>query len=822
MPIRAQLFWCGLPCLVGACAPADGLPDKADTPADTAPLVHTDIPSPSLGVLVDVDPAADGVREARPAGTSVGLTVRPTQMPAGVDIGITLTSGGAGAFSIDPVTGVVTTTAPLDHELTATHTLTFTATAQGYAPATGTFVVPVVNDPNPTLRVDFPLAGESEGDSISARGLVSDPDGQAVTVVVETAAGVVDAVVDGDGWSAASVPLGAGGLVTVTATDEVGEVTVQQVPVGRSVSLAGPKGITIDPTGTQAAVAVFQQLVMVDLATGGTEVLTGPKVAPTDIAFDDVQEVVYSTTRQMFYVLDRTGLPSAGRIIAVHPVTGRRTVVSATTGPTLRGSGPALGNVTDIDYDEANQRIVAVNQRAVMFIQPGTGHRTSMAVEPAMTPEDPFQSFQHVAIDASGETLHTWATFLPGTACCTTAPATIDLVSQTWTTHGTPRLIGVHDLALDDEAGVVWMSGNELPDGLIGSYDASGSDITYLPTAPLNLRAGPLAVSDGDLFLVDRDRATLYRADPNGQHVPVPRATAGSGAPLTQPAVVSAEPGGGAAWVLQRDGLIHIDLSTGQRTTVSDGSTGAGPMWPDDPVREGWHLEVDASRATAWVARTFPNALFEVDLVSGDRIDLYDGTVPDDSCSSVRGLHVQQDTLSIACAQLGRLGGEFIGALDLTARTFTTVVAPSRWWSTSGLHVNAAGTTAWGVGDVWATWPSWYDDFYAVFALDVATGTFTNLSEVQGGHHTYVDLVVDPAETHAWVLAEDPSVLWWVDLATGAAEPRASAELGRGPVPGTWGGTTLLGNDVLLLVDRMENTVLAIDGVTGDRMIIAD
>ena len=153
----------------------------------------TDVNEPPLFVS---DPFRFQVAEGAPGGTTVGAVQATDEDLPEQDLTYTITTGnGAGVFVIDPVTGQITTTAPLDFEATPTVALTVEATDNGVPPLAGTAAVEItVTDVNEPPEFDrdayvFPVpentpVGASVG-SVSA----TDPDRPAQPLAYSISAG---------------------------------------------------------------------------------------------------------------------------------------------------------------------------------------------------------------------------------------------------------------------------------------------------------------------------------------------------------------------------------------------------------------------------------------------------------------------------------------------------------------------------------------------------------------------------------------------------------------------------------------------------------
>lgn len=122
----------------------DPPPPPPPPPANTAPMITSD--------------AAFAIDENLDAGTVV-FTAMATDAE-GDDIAFSLSGDDAAAFAVDPMTGVVTTVAPLDFETQASYTVTLTATDSEGA-ATTQDVTITVNDVAEAVTVSLDV--DSDG-----------------------------------------------------------------------------------------------------------------------------------------------------------------------------------------------------------------------------------------------------------------------------------------------------------------------------------------------------------------------------------------------------------------------------------------------------------------------------------------------------------------------------------------------------------------------------------------------------------------------------------------------------------------------------------
>jgi Ca2+-binding RTX toxin-like protein len=122
------------------------------------------------------------VDENRAAGTVVG-TLSATDRPTDT-LTYALTDDAGGRFTVDPHTGVVTTTAAFDHETNASFAITATVTDQGGLSAQQGFTIAIgdVNEAPTGLGIDHAAVDENRpAGTLVGTVSASDPDGNALT-----------------------------------------------------------------------------------------------------------------------------------------------------------------------------------------------------------------------------------------------------------------------------------------------------------------------------------------------------------------------------------------------------------------------------------------------------------------------------------------------------------------------------------------------------------------------------------------------------------------------------------------------------------------
>lgn len=141
---------------------------------------------------------------------------------------------------------------------------------------------------------------------------------------------------------------------------------------------------------------------------------------------------------------------------------------------------------------------------------------------------------------------------------------------------------------------------------------------------PVTVRALALGSSGNRLFLADARLETLSAMNlTTGYRTVVSGGGVGGGTPLEDPEGLVLDPAGGAAYMMRgqqsTQGVVRIDLATGNRTLISANGIGSGTNL-NDP--KGLAFDVQNTRLVA--ADAFPDALRAIDLLTGDRTPLSD------------------------------------------------------------------------------------------------------------------------------------------------------------------------------------------------------
>lgn len=628
----------------------------------------------------------------------------------------------------------------------------------------------------PTAVTVFPFDGVlTDAAELTVRGTASDPRGRPIGGV--TVAGVTASSSDGFANWKAVVPLSLGlnklGVQIRDADGDLGS-EVASVGVARNEVLVGFRGaIALDPT--RNVIRYWKdQFTTVSIADGtattsagsGTE-LAEPELVVADPARDRVLASQVINGSHSLWAIDATGA---------------RTALSGAT----RGTGPSLEAIGKCAIDEGNHRALCPDLaiRAITAVDLTTGDRSTISSDtPGRT-------------RGSGPTLRN--------------PVAVDL------DQAAGRLL-VADSVLATVFSVDLTTGNRsiLSDLNTGTGEPmlSASDIAFDPvrliaivtdSSPRNPRVVSVDVRNGD-------RTTL-----SGPGV-------GDGPELSGPRSVSLDLQNDRVLVADsndgRDAILAIDIESGDRTVIFESRRGTGPFFDDT---RDVALDVARNRLLVSDDGSDGKKLVAIDIDTGNRITLTDATTgAGPEITNFESVTV--DTANDRVLLIDRVGSKIVGVDpetgDRTVLAENGVGTGPDFENPSDIAFDPATKTAL-VTD---------SRTIALVAVDLATGSRTIVSSNTVGSGPMMqnpqDVEIDAANRRA-IVGDDnnPTRLLWVDLETGDRTVLADAVTGTGPVLVRADRIALdLTNDRALVLTRAndEHTLYSVDLTSGDRTVIS-
>lgn len=299
----------------------------------------------------------------------------------------------------------------------------------------------------------------------------------------------------------------------------------------------------------------------------------------------------------------------------------------------------------------------------------------------------------------------------------------------------------------------------------------------------------------------------------------------GTGLPFEEPDAMARDVVGRRAFVISEgdDGevLFEVDLRTGDRRLLSGWGAGAGPSF-ESPNTLVW----DGPRQRVLVADVGLGALLAVDADTGDRSVLLDASTGASFEQAHSMILDRMDLLNPADDRVLFLDHtvDALLAVDLATGTQTVISDPT---TGTGPSFQAPVCLTW---DPRGRRAFVFDNAQeTVFEVDLTTGdrrvVFTNeegfAAMVELGDTTTI--AWDANHDRVFLGGEDYGELVAIDVATGALEVVTGGSVGTGPViQDPYGLSYDPLRNVLLAVDGSSlNALVAIDGITGDRVILS-
>jgi hypothetical protein len=334
-----------------------------------------------------------------------------------------------------------------------------------------------------------------------------------------------------------------------------------------------PKMLALDRDQNRAFIADTDRLVTVNLMTGDRSILSDSSRGSGQ-SFRYMKGVAFEPSTNQLLV----GEAYENRITSVDTVTGDRTVL---TSPVNVGAGPKLEYSQAITVDIANNRVLAVDHAldAVVAVDLASGNRAILSDATIGSGPD-FRQLWSLALDAANNRAL--------------------VVDGQWESN----LYWVNLLTGDRTV----LSNSNVGQGpILETPDSVAIDF-------LNNRA----------LVIDLEPMALFAADlDSGDRTILSDSYTGEGPDLDYPRslVLGKEPN--QALVLLHDTLMAVDLTNGNRTIISGPELGSGPY-----LSSAQSLMLDAANNRALILMHGVNGLWRsliaVDLSTGDRTVLSD------------------------------------------------------------------------------------------------------------------------------------------------------------------------------------------------------
>ncbi|MCH2107650.1 MAG: hypothetical protein MK291_13540, partial [Planctomycetes bacterium] len=384
--------------------------------------------------------------------------------------------------------------------------------------------------------------------------------------------------------------------------------------IGSGPSLLNPKHALYE--GSNDLLYIFDDgldaILSVDVATGDRLVISSDDVGAGP-SISDARDIAYDTLRHRLYISS----PSSGGILAVSIETGSRTLIS---GPDL-GTGPQVASARDLEFDDALDRIVAYvpSGARLLTVDPSTGTRTELQSFPWTTVDDMtynpntqkawLHTVEEVTMSydlATGQTEILPSSAFPGHGVLipTTGPIAYDPTRDNVVFFGKEE--GASTLR-----GLSFETGSEFSlEAYYPSTEPAPADMTFDERRDHLLLMQPGGLG---LYGLDLDDGQMsYISGPGNPGDP----PLGIGSNFDDPQVITTGPELRFAAVADSgsaNGILFIDLLTGDRSLASSNMSGFGPIWS-----EPCSIAATEDEGQAWVCD--PQArIYHVDRETGGR-----------------------------------------------------------------------------------------------------------------------------------------------------------------------------------------------------------
>ncbi|MCO4756103.1 MAG: hypothetical protein KC478_16595, partial [Bacteriovoracaceae bacterium] len=258
--------------------------------------------------------------------------------------------------------------------------------------------------------------------------------------------------------------------------------------------------------------------------------------------------------------------------------------------------------------------------------------------------------------------------------------------------------------------------------GVIFSYGLSSSIEIHIDNTSEDKFQSPFGVdiNGDDIYVVDTILDTVVKVDSlTGDRTIVSNDSTGTGTPFVSPGDIHLYDNGTKAYVIDSSlkALLTVDLVSGDRTVISNSSTGAGTDF-SNPTR----VTTNSTESKAYIADRNLKALFEVDLTTGDRVIISDASTGSGTSIFVPyGLTINSSDSKAYLADRDLRG---VIEIELSTGNRTTITSPSIgagqvFSAPHGIELNEDGTKLFVLDNS-------YD---AVFVVDIATGDRTVVSK---------------------------------------------------------------------------------------------
>lgn len=593
--------------------------------------------------------------------------------------------------------------------------------------------------------------------------------------------------------------------------------------VGSGPSLPVPYDLVVDGTRLVVVDLSRRAVMAIDIATGDRSILGDNNLgAGTDFS---ANSVIQHAPDGDFWVGDR----ALDTVFLFDPDTGDRSaVIESENGPGVRindvsdfivtatGSyivDSSRNTIFRVDMTDASREII---QRGAQYVALAESAGELFAVDSA---------FDRVDVFAADGSVRTFAGGTAGTGVGFETPSAIAEMGGEWFIgdNGVDDVIRVDaagertrlssgppmgaalDVELDDAEELAIYSqltsihrlNRTTGERVVVSGDGVGVDAEYRRINDLDVDW-----TNGVIYAVDRDADRVFAVDvATGDATLVSGGGVGAGTSFQYPQYIAHDAGNARLLVVDpannRDAVFAVDIATGDRTVLSDASTGLGTTFNAPGA-----IALSDDGSMAYMSDTGRDVIFSIDLATGDRTIVSGGGVGSGTgMANPGGIEVLSgDQLAVFCH-----GNQRIIEIDLTTgnRTATPSLFPLQPWAgallASGEYFFASTTGA------------------GLYRVDFETGAWVS---DDGSFRSITGMAPDGAGDLLVVDSLARSLVR-VDVGDGARSVVANRDTGRGPVLASPQSVVLAASGVFAYL-ALERSVMAVDIESGDRVFVSN
>ena len=489
-----------------------------------------------------------------------------------------------------------------------------------------------------------------------------------------------------------------------------------------------------------------------------------------------------------------------------------------------QGSGPSPSNIRDIFYSAATEKIYLVDSTldALIQVDPQTGSRETIADIATGSGATLFNP-SSIQVNQSGTIAYVGDFSLNAIIAVNLSTGHRTIIADAGT--GTGPSLEVDTLVLNSAETHAYVLGTSSDE--VYEVELSSGNRTIIASASVGTGAslgnavGKIALSsDESVFYLANDiNQLVIEVDVStGNRSVVADDSTGTGTLLISPKTLIFDPTKNDLYCLDGgpDGLVRINTTTWNRTSIYDTSIGTGLN-----VFFSNALALNSSGTVAYIAETdlLNDALFSVDLTTGNRtiISKYSTGVGTGS-SLLDPSRIIIDAAGTAAYLMSGWISRYIVQVDLATGNRTVVSSNSVGTgstisSPNHFTLNPAETTAYITGL-----------FGAVYAIDLATGNRSVVSDGSTGTGASFafpsHIGVNSANTKLYVANGSPVSIIEVDIATGNRTTLSGPSNGTGQDFSEISSMTLnAARTLAYVVDLDAEVILEVDLVTGNRTV---